>query len=329
MRVGGPRVDSVYAPLVSPRGCALEWTPEMNAPSPVPTPTPSREAELARAEAELSSQEARVADQLNRAAAETEALTRRLSELKQQAARLPVERQADEHVRTASTRLETVAASTGQTEEARARALAARHEALEARRRASQETQAALKTLQQLHTRAQQELAEAEAGLKRSAEAAAKAQREREAAARAQREAQQARQAPAQAQPAVTASGNTTILESKPLGARASRVRMQATIDMRSDSNFFTGFTTNVSEGGIFVATVQTVPRGTTVDLDFTLPGGRPMKVTGVVRWTREVNDKTPELMPGLGVQFAHLPPEVASAITDFVATREPMFFPD
>jgi uncharacterized protein (TIGR02266 family) len=104
---------------------------------------------------------------------------------------------------------------------------------------------------------------------------------------------------------------------------------MQATIDMRSDSNFFTGFTTNVSEGGIFVATVQSVPRGTTVDLDFTLPGGRPMKVTGVVRWTREVNDKTPELMPGLGVQFAHLPPEVASAITDFVATREPMFFPD
>ncbi len=294
---------------------------EMNAPSPALTLTPSREAELARAESELASQEARIADQLNRAVAETEALTRRLSELKQQAARVPAERQDDEHVRTASTRLESVASSAGLTDEARTRALTARHEALETRRRASQEAQAALKTLQQLHTRAQQELGEAEAGLKRSAEAAAKAQREREA--------QQARRATAQAPQAATASGNTTILESKPLGARASRVRMQATIDMRSDSNFFTGFTTNVSEGGIFVATVQSVPRGTTVDLDFTLPGGRPMKVTGVVRWTREVNDKTPELMPGMGVQFSHLPPEVASAITDFVATREPMFFPD
>jgi uncharacterized protein (TIGR02266 family) len=295
----------------------------MNAPSPAPPSPPSREAELARAEAELAHQEARVADQLHRAVAETEALTRRLAELRQQAARVPAEHRDDESVRTASTRLESVASSAGVTEEARTRAQAARHEALEARRRASQETQAALKTLQQLQTRAQQELAEAEAGLKRLAEAAAKAKAQRE------REAQQARQATAQARQAVLASGNTTIPEQRPLGARASRVRMQATIDMRSDSNFFTGFTTNVSEGGIFVATVQTVPRGTTVDLDFTLPGGRPMKVTGVVRWTREVNDKTPELMPGLGVQFSNLPPEVASAITDFVATREPMFFPD
>ncbi|HEY0093349.1 MAG TPA: TIGR02266 family protein [Archangium sp.] len=303
----------------------------MNAPSPAPTLTPSREAEFARAEAELASQEARIAEQLNRAVAETETLTRRLAELRQQAARVPAEHQDDEHVRTASTRLESVASSAGLTEETRTRALTARHEALEARRRASQEAQAALKTLQQLHTRAQQELAEAEAGLKRSAEAAAKVQREREAATRAhrERETQQARQATAPAHPGVMSSGNITIPESKPLGARASRVRMQATIDMRSDSNFFTGFTTNVSEGGIFVATVQSVPRGTTVDLDFTLPGGRPMKVTGVVRWTREVNDKTPELMPGLGVRFSHLPPEVASAITDFVATREPMFFPD
>ena len=104
---------------------------------------------------------------------------------------------------------------------------------------------------------------------------------------------------------------------------------MVAAIDQRSDSNFFTGFTTSISEGGIFVATVQSVPRGTTVDLDVLLPGTRSMTVTGVVRWTREVNDKTPELMPGLGVKFSYLPPEVSSVISDFVATREPMFFPD
>jgi uncharacterized protein (TIGR02266 family) len=294
----------------------------MNAPSTAPSPPPSREAELARAESELASQEARLADQLNRAAAEAESLARRLAELRQQVARVPAERQGDEHVRGASARLESASGHTGATEETRERVRAARHEALEARRRAAREAQQALLGLQQLNTRTQQDLAEAEAGLKRSAEEAARAQRE--AAAR-QREATQARVE----RPAVKPQGATTLLEPSPLGARASRVRMQASIDLRSDSNFFTGFTTNISEGGIFVATVQRVPRGTTVDLDFTLPGGRPMKVTGVVRWTREVNDKTPELMPGLGVQFTHLPPEVASAISDFVATREPMFFPD
>ncbi|PTL76996.1 TIGR02266 family protein [Vitiosangium sp. GDMCC 1.1324] len=299
----------------------------MNAPSPAPSHPPPRESELARAEAEQASQEARLAEQLNRAATEAESLSRRLTELRQQVSRVPAERQTDEHVRGASARLESASVHTGSTEDARERGLAARHEALEARRRASQEAQAALQSLQLLNTRAQQDLGEAEAGLKRSAEAAARAQREREAAAKAAQAAQARQTAPAHRK--APAQENLTIPEPRPLGARSSRVRMQTAIDMRSDSNFFTGFATNISEGGIFVATVQSVPRGTTVDLDFTLPGGRPMKVSGVVRWTREVNDKTPELMPGLGVQFSNLPPEVVSAISDFVATREPMFFPD
>ncbi len=299
----------------------------MNAPATVPSPTPSREAELTRAEAELASQEARLAEQLNREAAETETLVRRVTELRQEVSRLPPERQDDDAVRTAKDRLLSAVMNTDSTEDARERALAARHEALEARLRSSKEAQAALKLLQQLNTQARQELTEAESGLKRAAEAAAKAQRERETAAK--REATQARQAALQARQVVLSQGNVTLPEPSPLGARLSRVRMQAMIDLRSDSNFFTGFSTNISEGGVFVATVQAVPRGTTVDLDFTLPGGRPMKVSGVVRWTREVNDKTPELMPGLGVQFTQLPPEVASAISDFVATREPLFFPD
>ncbi|WNG42800.1 TIGR02266 family protein [Archangium minus] len=309
----------------------------MTVPSPVPPPPPNREAELARSEAELATQEARLADQLNRAAMEAGSLSRRLEELRQQVSRVPAERQADEHVRGASARLESASVHTSSAEDARERALTARHEALEARRRAAQDAQKALQALQLLNTRAQQDLSEAEAGLKRSAEAAARAQREREAAARAAAAAQAAQTIPATQshrttptrQAALPKQENLTIPDPRPLGSRSSRVHLQATINLNSDSNFFTGFTTNISEGGIFVATVQTVPRGTTVDLDFTLPGGRPMKVTGVVRWTREANDKTPELMPGMGVQFTHLPPELAAAISDFVATREPLFFPD
>jgi uncharacterized protein (TIGR02266 family) len=296
----------------------------MNAPSPAPAPPPSRETALARAESELASQEARLGEQLTQAAAEAESVSRRLLELRHQVARVSAERPEDEHVRVAGTRLEAASVHTGVTEEARERALAVRHEAVEARRQAAQEAQRALQSLQQLNTRARQDLAEAEAELKRSAEAAARAQREREAAARAQRE-REAHPGRA-ARPA--ARGNTTQLDPHPQGAR-SRVRMVAAIDQRSDSNFFTGFTSNITEGGIFVATVQSVPRGTTVDLDVMLPGTRSMTVTGVVRWTREVNDKTPELMPGLGVQFTWLPPEVTSVISDFVATREPLFFPD
>jgi hypothetical protein len=33
--------------------------------------------------------------------------------------------------------------------------------------------------------------------------------------------------------------------------------------------------------------------------------------------------------MPGMDVKFTNLPPEMAAAVSDFVATREPMHFPD
>ena len=103
---------------------------------------------------------------------------------------------------------------------------------------------------------------------------------------------------------------------------------MQAAVDLHSDSNFFTGFSTNISEGGLFIATVQTVELGTEVDLNFSL-GEQKLTVRGVVRWVREVNDNTPDIFPGVGIQFVNLDPATAGAIQQFVAAREPMFFPE
>lgn len=107
------------------------------------------------------------------------------------------------------------------------------------------------------------------------------------------------------------------------------RVRMQVAIDFESDSNFYTGFSTNISEGGIFVATVNAPPQGALVDLHFSLPGGARVDARGEVRWSREVNDHTPEIFPGVGVQFLELPEGAGEAIKQFVTQREPMFFPD
>lgn len=115
----------------------------------------------------------------------------------------------------------------------------------------------------------------------------------------------------------------------RPSGRRAlSRVRMQAAVDLYSDTNFFTGFSTNISEGGLFVATVACPPIGTEIDLSFTL-GDQKVSVKGVVKWTREVNDRTPEIFPGVGVQFLDLDQQTADSIYHFVSAREPMFFPE
>lgn len=100
-------------------------------------------------------------------------------------------------------------------------------------------------------------------------------------------------------------------------------------VDVDTDSNFFGGFSTDVSEGGLFVATIAYPAPGTTIDLRFTLPGGFIVQTAGVVQWVREVNDATPEVMPGAGVRFVDLPESAAEAIRAFVAKRERLFFVD
>jgi uncharacterized protein (TIGR02266 family) len=300
-------------------------------PNPAHRPSPSREAELARAESELTGQESRLSEQLARALSEAASLGERLEQVRSALSR--PEASADASLWELGARLQAAAVPelTSDVDASRARALAAREQALEIRRQAHEDVQDALRAFQQQTASLSQELGQAEAGLQRAAEAAARAQREQEAQARRAQETARAAQSVATRVPAgataTAAPAFSTAAAAK--GRERGRVKLQAAIDLRSDSNFFTGFSTNISEGGIFIATVESVPRGTQVDLDFTLPGGRPLRVTGVVRWSREVNNRNPDLMPGVGVQFTDLAPEVASAISAFAARREPMFFPD
>jgi uncharacterized protein (TIGR02266 family) len=116
-------------------------------------------------------------------------------------------------------------------------------------------------------------------------------------------------------------------LASKTTKRQRPRVRMQAAVDVQSDDNFFNGFSSNISDGGLFVATVNLVPLGTEVDLSFTLPSGARIETKGVVRWVREVNDKLPEAFPGMGVQFKELDPAALQAIEAFLAERDPLFY--
>jgi uncharacterized protein (TIGR02266 family) len=104
---------------------------------------------------------------------------------------------------------------------------------------------------------------------------------------------------------------------------------MQVKIDFGSENNFYSGFSMDISNGGVFIATVKLVPMGTPVDLFFRLPTGEGIEAQGVVRWVREVDDQRPEMMPGLGVQFVNLSDEARTAIEGFVRDREPMFYPD
>lgn len=121
-----------------------------------------------------------------------------------------------------------------------------------------------------------------------------------------------------------------TVVAARPSQRRVQpRVKMQTQVDFGSDANFYMGFSANISEGGLFIATVATAPIGTEVDVSFSLPSGEQVACRGVVRWVREINDKLPDSFPGVGVQFVDLDSRSLEAIRRFVAERDPMFYVD
>ncbi len=108
---------------------------------------------------------------------------------------------------------------------------------------------------------------------------------------------------------------------------RARRVTLQANVDLYSDTNFYTGFSSDLSDGGIFVATCNILDEGTEVDIAFTLPGNCRIEARGIVRWLREFNDQHPDVAPGMGIEFVEMPDDSRHAVHAFTSKREPIFW--
>jgi uncharacterized protein (TIGR02266 family) len=107
------------------------------------------------------------------------------------------------------------------------------------------------------------------------------------------------------------------------------RARLRVQVDFESDHNFFTGFSSDISEGGLFVATVNIQPLGSPVEVAFALPTGEQVMARGVVRWIREASDRDVSVQPGMGIQFEHLSEDAREAVNAFINQREPMFYTD
>lgn len=107
------------------------------------------------------------------------------------------------------------------------------------------------------------------------------------------------------------------------------RIDVEAEVGFQSDTNFFMGFSEDISAGGLFISTFDTRPLGEVMNLNFTLPGGYLISVDGVVRWVREYNETAPETSPGMGVQFENLRQEDKAAIEEFINKRPAMFYDD
>jgi uncharacterized protein (TIGR02266 family) len=105
------------------------------------------------------------------------------------------------------------------------------------------------------------------------------------------------------------------------------RQKIEVNIGATTESNFYVGFSGDISEGGVFASTYNILPKGTPVSVLITLPGGFEKEVQGYVRFVRDPMDMSSDSEPGMGIQFEGLEPDARELILRFIRKRPPMFY--
>ena len=110
----------------------------------------------------------------------------------------------------------------------------------------------------------------------------------------------------------------------------SNRLDIELAVDIESEHNFFAGFSANIAEGGIFVATHQARDVGSLLNISFTLPGDpAPIAASAVVRWVKQYHEGS-DGSPGLGLEFLSIAPHDVERIQAFIEReRAPLFWED
>lgn len=95
------------------------------------------------------------------------------------------------------------------------------------------------------------------------------------------------------------------------------RVELKLPVDYSSVDAFFSDFTQNINEGGMFIETETEAELGTLVQLQFRLPGDQePIAVQGRVAWLSDGKADSPQ---GVGIEFQDLSNETRARINEIV----------
>jgi type IV pilus assembly protein PilZ len=98
---------------------------------------------------------------------------------------------------------------------------------------------------------------------------------------------------------------------------RSDRVELVVRVDYKTVDELFSEFARNINEGGLFVETDAPPEVGSSVALQFQIPGSEePIQVMGrVVRVTLGDADEA----PGMGIEFENLDTQSRDLINDLV----------
>jgi Tfp pilus assembly protein PilZ len=79
----------------------------------------------------------------------------------------------------------------------------------------------------------------------------------------------------------------------------------------------------NLSRGGLFIHTAETIAPGRRILIEMHFPDGSPLEAVGRVAWSKRVlgaRDEAPR--DGIGVEFIGAPPQQLEALDDFLANE-------
>jgi len=118
-----------------------------------------------------------------------------------------------------------------------------------------------------------------------------------------------------------------TVPPNDPSGARrkSERLPCEFEVEFAHDTHFIAGVSSDMSTGGLFVATYHSLPVGSAVTVAFDLPSGHRVEARGEVRWARETEKG--DSRPGLGIAFTELSDAALARIVDFCRDKPPLCF--
>jgi uncharacterized protein (TIGR02266 family) len=102
------------------------------------------------------------------------------------------------------------------------------------------------------------------------------------------------------------------------------RVVLEVPVQLRIHAGSHAGVTKNICGGGVFVATMRSVPVGERVVVVLTIPGdSEPVEAVAEVRWSRpfEALDDRPA---GLGLRFIDTPLRAAILVRELQRSGQP-----
>jgi type IV pilus assembly protein PilZ len=98
------------------------------------------------------------------------------------------------------------------------------------------------------------------------------------------------------------------------------RAELVVRVNYQTVDSLFSEFARNINDGGIFVETEAPQPVGTSVELEFKLPGAeRPIKVIGNVVRSIDTDHAGPDGSVGMGIEFENLDSDVRQQINEII----------